>query len=159
MDAARDIEMSDDYMVLQQVMDEHGLSAKWLAQVTGRGLSTVYKYLSGEATIPSVVWRHVYARTTDQRILQLMTGDMVVAVVELPQATVALDVPTLAELIEIRKEEIAVEEELLNILEDGRVDLHDARKIEDYKRHHNKMMATCCAMYQRVMQEFERSRK
>ncbi|MCE5184954.1 MAG: hypothetical protein LLF76_02370 [Planctomycetaceae bacterium] len=159
MDARDTIEMSDDYTTMSQVMEDHGLTVKWLASQIGRGQSTVYKYLAGELTIPSIVWRRLYARTRDQRILDLFAGEIAVVVVELPDCGAGLDQATLKDLVSIRKEEIQVEEQLLKILEDGIVDCRDARKIEEYRVHHQRMMATCCRMYQKVVHEFERSRK
>jgi hypothetical protein len=153
MEAAGDIDVSDDSLLLSQVMDEHELTARWLATRVGRSIAQVYKYLAGEATIPSVVWRAVYERTADLRVLRLFVGEAPVIVAPLPEGR--RDLPgDLGSLIVIRKRQLACEEELLNILADGRVDANDRAAIERYRRNHDEAMATMVAMRSRIEAEF-----
>ena len=79
------IEVSDDHLLLTDVLDDHGITVKRLAMDSGRGASTVYKYCSGEATIPSVIWRVLYRLTKDPRVIKLVTGDVGCMVVPVPE--------------------------------------------------------------------------
>jgi hypothetical protein len=153
MDAARDIDVSDDYLLLSQVCEEREIPARWIALKVGRSIAQVYKYLAGEATIPSVVWRAVYERTLDGRVLRLVTGEAPVIVAPLPKGPA--DLPAdLGSLIVIRKRQLACEEELLNILADNRVDGRDRAAIERYRRNDDEAMATMAAMRSRIENEY-----
>ncbi|MFA5187019.1 MAG: hypothetical protein WC551_11105 [Patescibacteria group bacterium] len=158
-----DIEVSDDHIILSDICEEHAISPKWLASATGRSLSQVYRYLSGESTIPSIAWRVLYGRTRDLRIVQLVTGDVPVTVVDLlgdePTVFERLDAPSLKQIVHHRRQQIACEEALLDILADGTITRRDAKAVSAYKNSHPKMIATAVRMYQAVMSEYERSGK
>ena len=162
MESAKDIQVSDDYLTLSAILDEYDLTVKWLSRAVGLSESQVYRYRSGDATIPSVVWRVLYKKTRDLRIVQLVTGDVPVTVVDLVKNQTVfdrIDAPSLKQLVRARREQIAVEENLLEILADGAVDRRDAKAVAAYKRNHPKMIATATKIYMAVMDEFERSRK
>lgn len=158
------IEMSDDYQLLSTILEEHPeLGPKWLVRMTGRSLSQIYRYLAGEATIPSVVWMHLFQATRDQRIIRLLTGELPIVVVDTvpPDESIShqLDGPTLKQLCACRREQLAAEEAILDIIADGKIDKKDAAAIERYKRSHDKSMVTACKLYQGVVNEFKRSKK
>ena len=161
MDAAKDINVSDDHLTLSDICEEHGVGPKQLASATGRSLSQIYRYLSGEATIPSIVWRVLYVRTRDIRITQLITGEVAVTVVDLigddRSIFEKLDAPSLKQLVNHRRQQLVCEESLLDILADGAVNKRDTKAIGAYKRNHPKMIATAVQLYRAVMDQFERS--
>ena len=132
--ANEDIEVSADHILLASVMDKREISAKQVAVWTGRGTSTIYKYLSGEATIPSIVWRALYERTQDPQIITLLTGQMPVYVVPLTTISAKADSVMMAHIIKTRKAQLKCEELVLDILKDDKIDQSDAAVIENYKK-------------------------
>lgn len=154
MDAARDIDVSDDCVLLSRILDEHELTVRWLATRIGRSPSQVYKYLAGEATIPSVAWRAVYERTRDQRIVGLFVGEAPVVVAPLPDGD-GIDLPaSLRSLVQVRQSQLRAEESVLKILADDVVDAKDRQEIERYRRHYDEMMATQVAIKSRIEHEY-----
>ncbi len=156
MDAARDIDVSDDCVLLSRILDEHELTVRWLATRIGRSPSQVYKYLAGEATIPSVAWRAVYERTRDQRIVGLFVGEAPVIVAPLPTADAGMIMhpSDLRGLIKMRQTQIRTETSLLEIIEDGKIDRKDRAAIERYRESYDVMMATQAAIKGRIETEY-----
>jgi hypothetical protein len=153
----KDIDVSDDYLTLSEVLDSAALSPKWLAAAVGRSLKTVYRYLSGEATIPSVVWRVLYDKTRDTRITAMITGAVPVVVVDL------LDnepdgIPALAELVRMRGRQIEAEKEMLDILADGIVDDHDRDSLRRLRTAYREMIRTQSQVFYAIEHQYERSR-
>lgn len=128
----RELDVKDDFILLQQLLDEHGLSAKWLAGECGRSLPHIYRYLAGEATIPVFVWGKLFARTLDLRIIELIRGGAPLVFTPLPAGAFQLDPPTLQTLRANRQREIELEGYLLKILEDGQVTDADRGAIRDF---------------------------
>lgn len=154
----KDVDVSDDYLILSAVLDEYGITVKQLASLTGRAGSTIYKYLAGEATIPSVVWRAVYAKTRDYRILQLIIGDMAIAVVATDDIPDAEDqAASLDMLLTERQAQLQCEQLVLNILADGKVDRSDRAMIEEYKLKHPRMIETQHRLFQAIMNTYNNS--
>lgn len=151
-----DIQVSDDHLLLSAICDEHGLTAKWLAMKVGLHQSSVYRYLSGEATIPSVVWRELFAKTRDLRIVKLMVGEVPLEVIPLDR--VDGDAVGYADWLEQRKVELDVERELLAIFADGTVDANDATAIEAYELHFNRSIATQVNLRHRILAEYKKAR-
>ncbi len=61
--------------LLREITGDGGpLTPKRLAALTDRDLSTIYRYLNGEKTIPSIVLRAAFEDTLDPRIVQLISG-------------------------------------------------------------------------------------
>ena len=56
--------MKDD-SILREVMDDHSISVKQLAAMSGRALTTIYGYGHGRLTVPSDVWRVLFQATRD----------------------------------------------------------------------------------------------
>jgi hypothetical protein len=157
----QDIQMSDDHLTLSAVCEEHDAGPKWLASATGRSLAQVYRYLSGEATIPSLIWRVLYGRTRDLRIVQLMTGDVPVVFVDVDDNRSDYerhDAPTLKQLVRCRRRHLECEENILDMLADGRIDRKDAAAFAAYQRNHPAAMQTAHKLYLQIKDEYERSR-
>lgn len=147
-------DMSDDHILLQQVTQDHEVTAKQLAMLTGRAASTVYKYLAGGTTIPSVVWRQLYKKTQDSRITKLITGDVTVAIV--PMVPVGkMDAPTLRRLVDNRKAQIKVEECMLTILADGKIDEQDRKAIGEYEKVFDDMITSQYQIFYAVTGQFK----
>lgn len=66
--------MPYDARLLQQLIDERALTVEALAQRSGYDDKTIYRYLAGERTCPSMVLRAAFELTRDLRVLALVTG-------------------------------------------------------------------------------------
>ena len=129
------IDMSDDYMLMRDILDHsQTVNVKRLALETGLGESTLYRYGSGGATIPSIVWRVLWRLTGDERILALITGGTPTMVVRLLASDITLDKATVGHLLETRQRQIDCERSVLEIIADGKIDKNDRETIERYER-------------------------
>jgi len=147
-------DMSDDNILLSDIVEEHDISVKQLATLTGYGVSTMYKFMSGSATIPSIVWRSLYKKTKDDRILKLITGDMPLIVVPM-DISKTKDMPTLKGLISSCKASLVFEEHVLDIIADGKIDALDAGTIAKLRKTFPVMIAGLSQIYQAITKEFE----
>lgn len=131
----KDLDMSDDYLILRDVKEENGITEKQMAMGCGRGVSTIYRYLNGEATIPSHVWRWLYAKTHDHRIVQLITGEVPVMVVPTPEMAGGVACET-AVAAAAKAELAAIENQkaVCQILLDGKIDGADREAIGLFSR-------------------------
>jgi hypothetical protein len=154
MDANKDIDVSDDYLVLQQVMDEYEITVKRLCNETGRAEPTVYRYRTGEATVPMFVWRTLWRLTGDQRVIKLIMGDEPFQVVPLPSHEMAVDITTIEELLKCRAEQINCERAVLAILADGEIDANDRPEIEKYQLDFAKMLQTQCQIHWSILNRY-----
>lgn len=66
--------MANDAQVLSDVLDQHHVAPRHIAHLTGIHTSTIYRYLSGEKTLPSAVLAAAFRLTLDPRLLCLITG-------------------------------------------------------------------------------------
>ena len=152
-----DYDVSDDNFLLGDILEEHDITVKQLAMATGRAAPTVYRYCSGESTIPSIVWRVLYKKTGDPRIVKLITGD--VPVIEVPLLPVGKkagdDTATFGQLINNRRKEIEFERRILNILEDGRVDKLDSKDIAELKKIFPGMIEGASRIFQAITNEYD----
>lgn len=156
--AIEDINVSDDHLLLQEILEGHGLTAKWLIGKTGRSSSQVYRYLGGEATIPSVVWRVLYERTRDERIGRLFTGDVPVVTVGLKIEHSGADAATsIKQLCAARKQQLTFEETLLDILADGVINERDRKYIAKLKAEFPKMISLQTQIYSAVTGEYQKA--
>lgn len=154
-----DHDMSDDFILLQQVIEEHGITVNSLANRTGFAASTVYRFLAGGATIPSVVWRVLYEQTGDVRILKLITGSTNCVVVPLPDSPIRLDKPTIEHLHAERQKQIDCERCVLTIIADNIIDHKDRPTIEEYNLAFPRMIQSLYQTHQSINAEYERSCK
>ena len=154
-----DYEMSDDHLLLTDILEEHTITVRQLALSIGRAAQTVYRYCSGESTIPSVVWRVLYEQTGDIRILKLITGSTNCVVVPLPDSPIRLDKPTIQHLHGERLIQLSCEECVLNILTDGVIDHKDRVAVEKYNRAFPELIESLYQTHQAINREYEQSLK
>ena len=147
-------DMSDDHILLSRVMDNHNINVKQLAAATGYGASTLYRFLAGGATIPSIVWRTLFKSTGDARICALVTGDVPVMTVSLLTNGRKLDGVMLKDLIETRQSEIEFEKRVLNIIADGRIDRLDRKDIAELKKVFPNMISSLAKIYQAITGDY-----
>ena len=152
---AKDTEVSDDNILLSSIIDEHGITVKQLAMQTGRAASTVYRYLSGEATIPSIVWRVLFKKTQDARIVPLVTGDVPLILVPLRPMCAKLDADAMGKMLEVRKNQIKCEQYVLNIMADGKVDESDRNIIDKYKKDFPEMVISQAQVFQAITHHYD----
>jgi hypothetical protein len=148
-DEQRDDDMSDDNLVLQAVLEEHGVSVKQLAAGVGRTAMHCYRYLAGGQTIPSVVWRWLYAQTKDARIIELLTAGSGVVMVPI-EARKAVDKLAYRDLVEQRREELRCEDYVMKIVADGKIDAADRKAIDAYKQNFPQMIRTQAMVFHAV---------
>lgn len=153
MDDYGDRDMSDDHILMIKLLERHDITVKQLAMWTGYAAPTVYKYRDGHKTIPSIIWRVLYKRTRDPRIVELITGDVPVAVVPLDVGDD--DVPSaIAHLLDVREKQIDWEKALHKILADGRIDALDARRIREMKAQFPLMIRTQAQLQQAITRQY-----
>lgn len=147
-------DMSDDHILLRTVLDEHDINVKQLATDTGYGASTLYRFLAGGATIPSIVWRSLFKSTGDPRICRLMTGDVPVMTVRLLSSGKKLNGAMLKDLIETRQQEIEFEKRVLNIIADGKIDHLDRKDIAELKKVFPNMISSLAQIYHAITGDY-----
>lgn len=137
--------MPQDAETLRDVIEDRGVSVKALAHRLGVNKSTIYKYLAGELTLPSIVIRTVFEMTYDSRLAEIVTGPIpvVVQLMELAGATnggaATFPIPPVDQLL--RDAASAVESaaqslpHMGDILNDGKIDARDRRSIEQFRKH------------------------
>jgi len=150
-------DVSDDNIKLQELLEKHDLNVKQLSMWTGRAASTIYKYLSGELTIPSIIWRAIFSRTLDTDVAMLITGEVPCIIAPLVSAgtKAKLDAATLGEIIKVRQSQIDCEKYILKILADGKVDESDTAAIDKYKSTFGEMLKSQSQVFQAITGRFE----
>ena len=146
----RDHEMPYDADLLGQVIEDHNLPAKRLACLCSINPSTLYRYLSGEKTLPSKVLRAAFEETGDIRLLSLITGRRVLTFKPVlscshtnsngsQSSATSVRIPPVDELMSKLLESI---QNLGNaapymgvILKDHKVDRSDRRAKDNFTRH------------------------
>jgi hypothetical protein len=153
----KDIEVSDDYIFLQLLLEKHGIEAKQLAGWIGRATSTIYKYLSGELTIPSVIWRSIFDHTLDIAVFTVIRGNIPCIIAPLIKAMVGPDAATLGKLIDMRQKQLTCEQYILKILQDGKIDQSDTAAIANYKNAFPEMISVQAQLHQAILHEYSKS--
>lgn len=72
--------MPRDAEILTDVLRERGVTVDALAERAGYDDKSIYRYMSGERTLPSIVIRAAFELTCDGRLLRLITGAVPVCV-------------------------------------------------------------------------------
>jgi len=121
MNNIEDINVSDDYILLNKIIDKYDITVKKLVEMTGRATSTVYGYTEGKVNIPSIVWRAVYKLTHDVRIIELFIGDLPVMVVPLLDGQIKLDAEGFEILVKMRQTQIEFEQLAVTAVSTGEV--------------------------------------
>lgn len=74
-----------DAELLEQVLSQHEITIAALSRRAGIASKTIYRYLSGERTIPSDCLRAAFELTGDLRIIGLITGSVPIQCVALTE--------------------------------------------------------------------------
>ena len=141
--------MSDDHILLADIIESADINAKQLSGMTGRGKSTIYKYLSGECTIPSIVWRVLWEKTQDLRIVWLVTGDKRMIVIPVCSGGKA-DLGALHEVHRLQTEAEAMAMKVMDILEKQNMS-GSATVKNDCKKRYNKMLVEQIKFYETLL--------
>jgi hypothetical protein len=152
-------QMSDDHLLMQDIVETCGITVKQLAAETGLAGCTIYRYLEGSATIPSVIWRKLYDRTEDVRILSLITGEKKMVVFPLRKMPERIGPGWLREMVEMRRKQIGFENGVLKIIEDERIDRVDTNLVAQLKKAFPDAASAMGGLYYAVIDQFERSTK
>lgn len=158
-----DNDMSGDHELLRDILDDHAVPAKWLADRIGKHVSQVYRYMGDSGPyIPSLVWRMLFEKTGDLRILKLVVGDVPLAVVPLTaddNVYAALEAPSIRKLHAMRQRQIDAETEILNILADGKVDAADRPAVARYEKNFDAMIAAQVQIRDRIVKLYNLNRR
>lgn len=130
-----------DAQLLAEVMESHPLlTAKRLAWLTERHVSTIHRYLSGEKTIPVGVFRTAFEETADLRLVTLISGRRPVAVLRSSGGDddgASPRIPPVHELMpavcDAVKKTAAGCDLMSRIVSDGAVDESDAAAIRGFR--------------------------
>lgn len=140
--------MPFDATLLSEVLTHHNVSAKAVAARAGYDLTSIYRYLSGERTIPSTVIRAAFELTHDPRLVELVSGTVAVQVIK-PQL---INIPPIEELMaqtaEAAKSAVDALAYVGRMIADGRIDAGDAHAIANFRRHSadcRRLMSVCDA--------------
>lgn len=145
------IEVSNDNDFLQLLMDKHNINAKQLACWTGRRDITIYKYLEGQLTIPSIIWRAIYERTGDISVFNIIKGDLPILIAPLNPVMLEPSADILNKIIEKRQKQIDCEKYVLQILQDGRKDYSDDIVMINYKQAFAEAISAEATIYQTIL--------
>jgi hypothetical protein len=139
--------MPHDAIILAQVMEERGLNVKALAARAGCDEGTLYKYLAGQRTCPSIIFRHAFECTLDSRLLRLIAGAVPICIHALGQIAPAdsptptatevrkLPLPEALDLVLIAIEKCATSGRFMHqIARDGRFDRADLSTADQFER-------------------------
>jgi hypothetical protein len=143
--------VSDDHELLGRILEDGGITPKQLCLYTGRSAACVYRYLAGEATIPSIVWRVLFEKTEDNRILTLVAGDRKVLAIT-PKDSGSLKL-SLASLIAMRQQQLAIEKEILDIFSGVEGDY--CRAVERFKQDFPRMLGIQAKIYGMVVEKYK----
>lgn len=140
----------DDAILLNRILEEREIPPKRLALECGIHASTLYRYLSGEKTLPSKVLTRAYELTGDLRIITLIAGGRAITirpVLSCPHTNSSgsqspatpVRIPPIDELLPRACK--AVEDVaratpyMCKIIRDGKVDGSDRRAADNFKRY------------------------
>jgi hypothetical protein len=96
--------MPNDAALIQRLIDEQKITVAQLANRSGFDDKTIYGYLGGRCTLPSLVLRAAFELTRDRRLIQLVAGfvpvyDLKLDSTETPKRTPPSSMPPVCELI------------------------------------------------------------
>lgn len=133
--------MPHDCQLLSRVLEDHGVTVSALANRSGYDDKSVYRYLAGERTIPSIVLRAAFELTHDMRILGLVTGGvpLQLQLINAPRSADPQRIPPIAQLVpqccKCVEQTSAALKYLARIVEGGEVDASDQRAAVNFQRH------------------------
>lgn len=132
--------MPFDATLLSDVLSQHNVTVPALAMRSGYDDKSIYRYLSGERTVPSTVIRAAFELTLDMRLVGLVSGMIPVSmtVAKVANAKPAR-IPPLDQLIpetcNATKSAAEALQYIAKVLADSKIDASDKTAIENYKRH------------------------
>jgi hypothetical protein len=150
---------SNENLVMRSVIEDHGITVKQLEIWTGYDATHLYACLSGNRLAAPHIWRVLYAKTQDARIPKIITGDLPVMVVHLNDKSIRLDAASLKDLLQVRREQLQFEAEILSALEDGRIDAKDRAAITKLGDLFPAMIQSISRVYAAVMAEYQKVSK
>lgn len=135
--------MPHDAGVLREVLNDADLTPKRLALESGLHESTIYRYLSGEKTIPSIVLRRAFELTRDKRIPQLITGNVATQIIleihAVETAAPTLRTPPVEQLLTEASAAVKCAAEglpqIAQMLKDGKINEDDRAAIDAWLKH------------------------
>ncbi len=140
--------MPYDATLLSSILAQHEVTVGALAMRSGYDDKSIYRYLSGERTVPSVVLRAAFELTADPRLIALIAGAVPVQVL----SGQSLCVPPMEQLVpkvsEAAKSAVDALQYVARILADGQIDDTDAAAISNFRRHAancNRLLVLCDA--------------
>jgi len=157
METTKDNDVSDDNIFLQLLLEKHNISARQLKGWTGIAESTIYKYLSGERTIPSIIWRSIFAHTHDIAVFNLIAGDVPCIIATISKQPFVLNSDALRQLLMMRQKQLYLEQLILDILEDGRVDSSDTKAVANYRLAFPDMVTAQAQIYQAILNAYSKT--
>lgn len=121
--------IQEPHIVLLTVMDDNEVTVGQLARRSGCGESTIYKYRSGELPVPVFIWQCLYELTRDHKIPAIITGDVPVMTIDLPDEIDATDIEAMKHLAGVTGSNAECVQEFVKIFADGRVDAKDREAV------------------------------
>ncbi len=129
--------MPYDATLLARVIDDSQVSVQAVANRSGYDDKSIYRYLTGERTVPSSVLRAAFELTRDVRLVQLVAGSVPVVLVSSGPAPIRIPpVETLFPQATEALESLARSLRYVHkIAADRRIDAGDDTAIENFKTH------------------------
>lgn len=127
-----------DAEVVRTVIDDRNVTVKAIASRIGCDDSTVYRYLAGERTMPSIVIRTVFELTGDKRLIEIVCGPVMVDSIVPASPAPHLRIPPVDQLLEDSARIVQSAADCLpymgKILRDNRVDESDRNAIAKFDK-------------------------
>ena len=143
-----------------EIMKENEITVSWLGYKTEIPERTIYNQLSGVGAIHISLWAALYEATSDQRILELLTGDVPFEVVPLPATNIEdCQQATLKHLCEMRKSQLACETAILETIKDGKINQEDAASVKELKKQHPESLKLQMQLYNTILSSYKKSLK
>ena len=146
--------MSEVMRLLVNIMDDHGVGDKQLAFACGLDRSTINRYKNGELmNIPTQVFAALWRITQDQRCFEPIKQGSAVVFIQIPKPVGGIDM--IKGLIAAKKKRLAVEEKILEMLDDEVIDGND--DIAEYLMMHDEAMAAEVLLAESIKAEYRRN--
>ncbi len=139
--------MPHDAILLAKVLEERGVTVQALAARCGYDDKSIYRYLSGGRTLPSIVLRAAFELTLDIRIIALIAGTVPICFHQLDRAAAQPAAnprtpPRLPPVDQLFPQAASAVEQLAGSLKymhkvvaDGRIDASDGAAIDKFNQH------------------------
>ncbi len=145
----------DCNVLLIKIMERHEITVDQMALLTGYSSSNAYKWVRGERWVPLFCWQSLYKKTRDMRILQLITGDLNVVVVNLPEPEKTSNAAAIKHMVATIRGHMEVMKPLTDIFEDGVVDGKDFQAVPQFEEAADRMVETITQAKHAIRHEFD----